>query len=261
MSEEVTTGIAGGAPASPIIIKKNERVAIVGFAPTWNQTPFKDETLDIWACNEFYLVGPRIDVLFELHSRHEVENKERNRNHLGWLQTATIPIFMTHHFSDIPMSIPFPKDRIVEKYGSYFTNTISWQIALAIEMGYKEIYLYGINMANDDEYKSQRPSVEYFIGLARGLGIKVHVPDECDICKSWYLYGFENEHSSVIAKRLNHFLEENRAKQRAAQQAAEQNIATMHQAIGMVNATDYIMKAFLYQNNPMNEDKQKPKET
>jgi hypothetical protein len=257
MSDVVT----GGASSQPPIIKKNEKLAIVGFAPTWNQTPFKDEKLDIWACNEFYLVGPRIDVLFELHSRHEIENKVRNKEHLTWLQAATIPVFMTQHFDDIPNSIPFPKDEIVAKFGSYFTNTISWQIALAIALGYKEIYLYGINMANDDEYTSQRPSVEYFVGLARGLGIKVILPDECDICKSWYLYGFENEHSSVVAKRLAHFLEENRGRQNQARAAAEQNIATMHQAIGMVNATDYIMKAFLYKNTNFNEEKQKPKET
>jgi len=29
----------------------------------------------------------------------------------------------------------------------------------------------------------------------------------------------------------------------------------------MVNATDYIMKAFLYKNTNFNEEKQKPKET
>ena len=46
----------GGAPA-PLVLKRNDKVAIVGFAPTWNQTPFKDSTFDIWACNEFYLVS------------------------------------------------------------------------------------------------------------------------------------------------------------------------------------------------------------
>ena len=170
------------------------------------------------------------------------------------------PVTIREHYDDIPNSIPFPREFLLTKFRRYFTNTISWQIALALAMGYKEIHLYGINMANDEEYKSQRPSVEYFVGLAEGLGVKVFIPEECDICKSWYDYGFDQELTSVMAKRLGHFLEENRAKQGNAQKAAEQNIAVMHQAIGMVNATDYIMKAFIYPNTNFNETMQKPKQ-
>jgi len=237
-----------------ITLKRDKnKIAIVGFAPTWVKAPFDDPEFEIWACNEFYMLKKRIDMLFELHPRHELENKDRNKEHVKALGELKCPILMQKHFDDIPLSIPFPKDYIVEKYGTYFTNTISWQIALAIDLGFQEIHLYGINMANDEEYKSQRPSVEYFVGLARGKGIKVVIPDECDICKSWLLYGFDDELGSVMAHRLKHFMDENREKQRQAQAAAEQNIATMHQAIGMVNATHYLMKAFIYPNANTNE--------
>jgi hypothetical protein len=238
------------------IARQKEKVAIVGFAPTWPLAPFADMDFEIWACNEFHLLNRRIDLLFELHGRKEIEEKERDKvkqEHLNWLRNSKIPILMQRHFDDIPNSIPFPKDYIVQKYGNYFTNTISWQIALAIDLGFKEIHLYGINMANDEEYASQRPSVEYFVGLARGMGIPVYIPDQSDICKGWTLYGFEDEQATVIHKRIKHFKDENINKKQGLEAAAQQNIAAMHQAIGIVQACEYIEKAFLYPNTNFNE--------
>jgi hypothetical protein len=238
------------------LARKKEKVAIVGFAPTWPQAPFKDDNFEIWACNEFHMLGQRIDLLFELHGRREIAEKERDKEkqeHLNWMRNAKIPILMQKHYDDIPNSIPFPRDYIVEKYGNYFTNTISWQIAVAIDLGFKEIHLYGVNMANDEEYASQRPSVEYFVGLARGMGIMVYIPDQSDICKAWTLYGFEDEMATVIHKRIKHFKDENIQKRQQLEASAQNQIAAMHQAIGIVQATEYIEKAFLYPNTNFNE--------
>lgn len=238
-----------------------KRLAIVGFAPTWNMAPYDDLEVDIWACNEFYMLKPkRFDVLFDLHGRHELETKMRSKDHITWLQNSKIPIFMREHFKDIPNSIPYPRKMILEKYRKYFTNTISWQLALAIDMGYKEIGIYGVNMATEDEYVSQRPSVEYFIGIAEGKGIKVIIPDESDMCKSWFDYGFEDENLSILAKRLKHLLGESQQRRAQAQAIAEQNVAILHQATGAAGATEYIMKSFVYPNVSFNE-KLKPKES
>ena len=40
------------------------------------------------------------------------------------------------------------------------------------------------------EYARQRPSVEYWIGIANGMGIKFHVPPQSDILKSACIYGY-----------------------------------------------------------------------
>jgi hypothetical protein len=235
--------------------RKKEKVAIVGFAPTWPDAPFKDDSFEIWACNEFHLIAPRIDMLFELHSENVIKDtkKERSGEHLEWLRNAKIPILMQKHYEDIPNSIPFPKDEIVSKFGNYFTNTISWQIALAIHLGFKVIHLYGVNMANDEEYASQRPSVEYFVGLAKGMGIEVYIPDQSDICKSWLLYGFDDEQATIIHKRIKHFKEENINKKQQLEAAAQQHIAAMHQSIGVVQACEYIESRFLFPNATFNE--------
>jgi hypothetical protein len=75
---------------------------------------------------------------------------------------------------------------------AYFTNSISWMIALAIYKGYKEIHVYGVNMAQTQEYQHQRPSCEHLLGWARGAGIKVYLPPQSDLLRSWMLYGFDD---------------------------------------------------------------------
>ena len=62
---------------------------------------------------------------------------------------------------DIPESVPFPKEEMMKKYAihmpngetrQYFTNSISWMTALAIEEGYTEIHYYGVHMCSVSEY-------------------------------------------------------------------------------------------------------------
>ena len=44
----------------------------------------------------------------------------------------------------------------------------------------------------DSEYTYQRPSCEYFLGVAAGQGITVNIPAGSDLLKSTHLYGFES---------------------------------------------------------------------
>jgi len=179
-------------------IKVKDKVAIVGFADTRKYTPFDDPEFEIWGCNELYAEHdiPRVDVLFELHSIKHIEKTRRNPGeHIKWLQEAKIPIFMQDKFEDIPTSIRFPKNELIEKYPrAYFTNTVSWMMALAMTLEYKVIHLYGVNMAVDSEYSYERPSCEYFCGIAEGLGIELFIHPDSDLCKTTFLYGFENDY-------------------------------------------------------------------
>jgi len=83
-------------------------------------------------------------------------------------------------------------DYILANFRRYFTNSISWEIALAILEGFKTIYIFGVDMAQDCEYSFERPSVEYFCGFAEGRGIKLILPEKSDLLKAMWLYPFEN---------------------------------------------------------------------
>jgi len=100
------------------------------------------------------------------------------------LNQLPCPIYMQRHHEDIPNSVAFPIELFREVFGDYFTCTASYMIAMAIYEGYEEIHIYGVDMAADTEYASQRPSCEYFIGIAEGKGIKVVIPLDSDLLKT-----------------------------------------------------------------------------
>ena len=65
----------------------------------------------------------------------------------------------------------------------YIASSIAQELALAIHLGFREIWLYGIDLNTSSEYAWQKPGVEHLLGLAAGRGIKVYVPDMCPLLK------------------------------------------------------------------------------
>ena len=231
------------------VIGAKKKICILGFAPGRELAPYDDKDFEFWGVNEMYMSPEvkRIDVLFELHDHKWIAESKRHKGHLKWLQEQRkIPILMQKAFPDIPNSLPFPRRELEEEFGAYFTNTISWEIALAIKIGVEEIHIYGVNMATDIEYQSQRPSCEYYIGIARGRGIKVYVPPEADLLKCFYSYGFEDGELSVMSQRLKRMEEEQNAKRGHHDQQVNINLIERSRAEGAAGAFAQINKAFVY---------------
>lgn len=257
MSEATKKKIEGKGDNTPLPVRKIEigkkpKIAIVGFAPGKENAPYEDQEFEIWGCNEMHMAPEvkRLDVLFELHDLDWIKEGKRWKGHYPWLcENEKIPVVMQKQFEAIPMSVPYPKDEIVDEFGRYFTNTISLQIALAIRLNVKEIHIYGVNMATDQEYGAQRPSVEFFLGWAKGKGIKVHIPMESDICKNFYIYGLEDGQMSVMSSRLDALSADNTGKITFFQNRITNDSAALHQAIGANNTIAYISKSFIFPNN------------
>ncbi len=177
------------------MIQAAEKVAIVGKAPnTRDQAPFDDESWEIWTLSDLVSRGqaPRYTRHFEVHPLAWLA--ERTDDYFDWLKQITdAPVYVrTQEEADqLPSGVVLPSAQLVAKYGRYFTNTVSWMLAAAIESGAKEIGVFGVDMAQTLEYRSQRPSCEYFLGWARGAGIKVHVPARSDLLKCVRLYGID----------------------------------------------------------------------
>ena len=172
-------------------VSPKRKVAIVGFAPTTrHQAPFFDDEFEIWGLNELYMFIPRFDRWFEMHRRDEFENSIRNNRHLEWLRQCEKPIYMQVHFDDIPRSVEYPKERMVKAFGNYFRSTFNYMLALAIDEQFTHIHLYGIDLISKGEYIEQRPSGEYFLGIARGRGIEVRVPPDSSLLREG-AYGYD----------------------------------------------------------------------
>lgn len=233
------------------IPRTRDKVAIVGFAPSSMQDVrvfFGDPAWEIWSINQLYIAFPAIvehtTRWFQIHPRQEYDMAVRDIKHHQWMaQQDKFPIYMQEKEPDIPMAIPFPKDEMLAKFvRRYFTNSISWEIALAIAEGFSEIHVYGIDMSQDDEYAEQRPSVEYFVGWADALGIKFYIPAKSDLCKTVWLYPFEDDapmRQKIDARRVEL---RNRVNETAAN---EQNLHdTRMQILGALDNMNYMQKTW-----------------
>ncbi len=215
-----------------------KRVAIVGFAGTTRGlVPYDDPTIEIWSLNNAWQFIPkdRWASWFELHPM-EIITRDFNRkgeSNIGterykWLAEQPVgkPIYMQRHYDEFPASIKWPREEInsfFAQYGGptlpqaiqpegyyandYHSSSISEMLAHAIYLGYGEIHVYGVDMLQDEEYYYQRAGCEYYIGFARGAGIKVYMPPACALCRCGYVYGFTEPPATGPFDEFNEFLD------------------------------------------------------
>jgi hypothetical protein len=137
----------------------------------------------------------RWDLLFEIHDEDYVLDKVIADR----LNKADCKVLMQRHFDEIPKSEPYPLREVSEGYHKNFTNTIAMMIAYAVyeQKLYNDIGLmgvWGVNMGADEEYSFQRPSCEYWLGIAEANGIKVEIHgDNSAVLKCNTIYGYDKE--------------------------------------------------------------------
>lgn len=265
----MSTGMTGGpseGKASPIP-EGCKKVAIVGCAETKSQAPFGDQSWEIWGVNNLYLHIPRWTRWFEIHSvaYDEIKRKWFRRmnpdlkkgtyewsdefrgqpagDYIAGLAKMECPVYMQRRWDAIPGSKPYPLKEILARFPrQYFTNTISWMLALAIYEDFEEIHVYGVDMAVGSEYYYQRPSVEYFLGLIEGAGKKLYIPDEADLLKTRFLYGFGETEKCAWDKKIKNMLASMEQRKAQAQQNHDAAEAQVHQYIGALMAIKEVNK-------------------
>jgi len=193
-----------------------KKLAMVGFAGSYDEAPYGDDTFEIWTMNSMYNFIPRYDVLFDIHDIGEIQKrvqKPDEPNHYETLKKLTKPIYMQRQFDEIPASVEFPLTELVNKYkiqpmGDKFfaTCTVSHMLALAYDMGYEEVHLYGIDEAVDGEYVDEMPSVLYWLGMLAGKGVKLFISPHSPLMKGYWVYGYEDKPKKQHVDFLEHEL-------------------------------------------------------
>jgi len=197
------------------------KIALIGKAPSSALlAPYDDPDWEVWTLSTLASAKevPRWDRHFELHDLRIITN-ETHGNYRAWMAEQTRPIFLR----DAPppefkSGVQYPLGDVLRRFERlagvrYLTNTVSMMLALALYehscegCGIARIGLWGIDMAQhglekggnngpfSSEYAKQRPSVEYWIGIAEGLGIKVTVPEQSDLLKTACIYGYQHTES------------------------------------------------------------------
>lgn len=255
------------------------KIAIIGYTDHRVQAPFFDQEWEIWGLNDLYYELPENmgnDRLrwFQLHGWHEIAHwadkpvtadplnfsggppHPRDPNHVGWLKWASelFPVYLLKARPELPAAQVFPFEAACQYFSldgktalRYFTNTISYMIALAIMEDAEEIGLYGIDMmmggGDGSEYGWQRPSCEFFIGVAQGRGIKVHIPAESDLLKSAFQYGSET--GNEFRKKLDHMAGMYRGRQNELTAQINQLSAGKHHLQGALETLDWIRRSWM----------------
>ena len=206
-----------------------KKLAILGMASTWKNAPFdKPDEWEFWAINEMYALAPQVpnfkaDRWFEVHDRYS--ESKNTPTHRKFLTECKCPVYMWQHYDDIPQSVRYPLDEVMNFFADkgingarYHTESITWMVALALYEGYETIAIHGVDFANASEYDYQRPCYEYWIGIGEGMGRTVIVPQTDDPLKALCLYGFEEQ---------NALMDFAREQQKAAQDALNKKAAEL----------------------------------
>ena len=264
MTDEVKPEAQAEPPKREFKLPKKSKVAIVGCADSKGHTPFHlADEYEFWGVNNLHLTLPGRPWTrwFETHQIKMLPNGMYLRRgkpdfrgqpvpaYLQSLQALGIPVYMAQPLHAVPNAVQYPLDKVLEAFPRrYFTNTISYMMALALLEGFTHIGLYGIDMAvssplrGQNEYSHQRPSCEYFIGIAEWRGVTVDIPAESDLLKTNFLYSFQEHQEDEFTLKCRELI--NSMNHRRAKAEQEANLANqkIQQYIGAESCANEIMK-------------------
>lgn len=152
-----------------------------------------------YGINDVFFQHSGIDITFHMHDLQKFyENEETHSSTKLCIEHAKdrpdMLFYSIYEWSKLPGCKEYPLDEIVREYGvCYFGSTVDYAIAYAIRENPDKINLYGINMSVREEYIEQKPSLEFWVGLAMGRGIKVgyqHKYSSMMKTKNGLLYGY-----------------------------------------------------------------------
>lgn len=171
------------------------KVAICGlWAETRPMVPWSDPTWEKWGLTWDPEVF-QMDRAFEMHDEALWKDYAK-ADYVDRL--ALMPhLYLTAAHPELPDATVYPFDEVAKTTGAYWSSSMAFLMALAIHEGAKEIGLYGMAMEAHDEYGYQRPNMEYLIGLARGKGITVHIPEQSPLCKYRSQFGYRRWYGDV----------------------------------------------------------------
>jgi hypothetical protein len=168
------------------------KIAVCGSAPSSRLlAPFGDPSWEIWACSPQNYDYPRVDAWFEVHS---LDRKYVPANKPYYAKLAVHDrVYISAPDARLPKGIVMDPWPLVDRFGPYFwTSSLAWMMAMAIEQKPETIGIWGVDMSASDElYSGQRAGMHYFMQEATRAGIEIALPPQCDLAQAPPLYGWK----------------------------------------------------------------------
>lgn len=221
----------------PVPERFRRPTAIVGTTSHREFVPFSDPRWEVWAVGT-HAGLPRFHTFWDLHDFELYGPKFAD--YLKWLASVEVPIVVGNPTTRVKNPLLFPWDAMKAKYGKqFFTSSVACMLALAIEKQVPEIYLAGVDMAAEEEYRKQKEGCLHFIWLARALGIKVTIAPGSD------LHYERDPYPKILETPFEQRLRRQRTELEAQLNAVQNEIATRDDQRKAVLAQQYRMEGAL----------------
>ena len=169
-----------------------KEVIILGCGPTHIECAYHCET---WGVNGGYNFAKRLDKLFMTDSLDGEVLEEEYR--VETLREFNGTLVLAKHFPvfdslGIPIEI-YPINEILSRFKTrFFSNTICYMIAYALYHGYEKIWFFGMDMMPRTCYLQEKGGVEFWMGVALGMGVEVINTESSATGKTWNgrMYGY-----------------------------------------------------------------------
>ena len=182
-------------------------VIILGCGPTQVDCEYHCET---WGVNGCFTFAKRLDKLFMTDEVSEVDASSYDFYLLEKSNPTLVIPTLYPKFKELTIPIEiYPIEKVLEKFPTrFFSNTIAYMIAYALLYttsvkgpndlrprvidGYHKIFLYGIDMMTNSTYIQEKGGVEYWLGIALGMGVEVINTRGSATGKTWNgrMYGY-----------------------------------------------------------------------
>ena len=170
-------------------VKNLDKIIILAQGPSWYQCPDLvpgREGVEIWGSNVIY----RDHAVDRLFFAHDIKGHFFNddMNFFENLNKIGVPIYTTGIYKPLKNNAQIPIAEILEEFKTgFFLNVISWMLATAILQKPKTIDMYGVDMRPDADmefFLNEKGSVEFWVGVAMGRGIKIKNTKESYVMKT-----------------------------------------------------------------------------
>ena len=160
------------------------KVAVVGMAPSCADAPWSDSSWQKWGLPWHPGYWAQCDRHFEMHDMRLLlsEHSTRGDDYLERLSQCP-HLYMQEAYAQVPTARRYPFEDVSVTTGYYWNSSVAYALAMAIHEGADQIGLWGVDMRGEDEYGYQKPNMEYLVGLAKGRGIDVYIPDSSPLLK------------------------------------------------------------------------------
>ena len=173
-------------------------VIVVGCHSPWDAP--KPADTEIWCINRSFRTQPGCDRVYMMDDLEAFwSTPERKARFLADVNGASCRVILREKRTEVPRSERFDIEGLLSRLPfQFFICTASYMVAQAIREQFDRIVMHRIYvLPQSTEYFEQLPCLNFWLALAIGMGIRVELSEDSDLCRAfpWQsgLYGYQKE--------------------------------------------------------------------